>query len=276
VRQLALGSGNDCALDPDGRVSCRGSNTRGGVGDGTTERRLAAVLVPGVKAAEVAVEMESTCVRTVDGRVLCWGWNDYCGQLGDGTMQDHRTPTVVPGLDGVTDLAAGATHACAVLGTGTLHCWGCNEAGQLGDGTTENRPAPIAVPGLSRVRRVDALHDQTCVALTDGAARCWGSDTPEDAQLWTACPAPQARQVEGPAGRRGLRRIGPRDTYCPAPAPIAGLSGALQVVAGSLHACALLQDGTVRCWGSNYYGAIGDGQGGGLDHDRAEPTRVAF
>jgi alpha-tubulin suppressor-like RCC1 family protein len=116
---------------------------------------------------------------------------------------------------------------------------------------------------------------QTCVTLGDGTARCWGDDTPDHAQLWTECPEPRTHQAESPRDD-GSWVIGPVDTYCVAPAPIGGLSGVLQVVPGSLHACALLRDGTVRCWGSNFYGAIGDGTGGGLEHDRAAPTPVAL
>ncbi|MBI5485751.1 MAG: hypothetical protein HY905_00300 [Deltaproteobacteria bacterium] len=275
VRQLAIGTGSECAVDTAGRVLCRGSNTRGGVGDGTTERRLEPAVVPGVTAVEVAVEMDSTCARTVDGRVLCWGWNDYCGQLGDGSKVDQLAPVEVAGLSGVTDLALGTNHACAVTGDGTLHCWGCNHAGQLGDGTTGERPAPVIVPGLSGVRTVVASASQTCVTLAEGTARCWGSDTPDHVQLWTACPTPQSYRMEGPMGDGGWV-TGPLETYCTSPAPIRGVVGALQAVPGALHACALLRDGSVRCWGSNFYGSIGDGTGLGLGHDREVPTPVVF
>jgi alpha-tubulin suppressor-like RCC1 family protein len=275
VRRLALGMGNDCAVAVDGRVLCRGSNTRGGIGDGTTERRVEPVVAPGIAAVDVAVGMNSTCVRTAEGRVWCWGWNDYCGQLGDGTRQDHLSPTEVPGLAGVIDLAMGENHACAVVDDGSLSCWGCNEAGELGDGTVEARATPTKIAGLAGVRTVDARGYQTCVTLADGTVRCWGSDTPDHAQLWTACPAPGSHRMEGPTGNGGWR-IGPEEHYCPSPAPVPGLVGVLQAVPAVLHACVLLRDGSVRCWGTNYYGAVGDGTGGDIGRDRETPTPVVL
>jgi alpha-tubulin suppressor-like RCC1 family protein len=80
--------------------------------------------------------------------------------------------------------------------------------------------------------------------------------------------------MEGPGPEEGSYRIGPEETYCPTPAPLPGVTGVLQAVPASLHACVLLRDGTVRCWGSNFYGGVGDGTGGGLDHDRRVPTPV--
>ena len=38
-----------------------------------------------------------------------------------------------------------------------------------------------------------------------------------------------------------------------------GLTGAVQVAAGHYHGMALLGDGTVRAWGANTYGQLGDG-----------------
>jgi alpha-tubulin suppressor-like RCC1 family protein len=39
--------------------------------------------------------------------------------------------------------------------------------------------------------------------------------------------------------------------------PVAGLSGVVAIDAGGYHACALLRDGAVYCWGRDTNGEIG-------------------
>jgi alpha-tubulin suppressor-like RCC1 family protein len=59
------------------------------------------------------------------------------------------------------------------------------------------------------------------------------------------CPAPR---------RRGEHRP------FPVPVTVVGISTAVAVTASDgYHSCAVLQDGTVRCWGDNVSGQLGDG-----------------
>jgi alpha-tubulin suppressor-like RCC1 family protein len=46
---------------------------------------------------------------------------------------------------GVTVIAAGNSHNCALTSVGEIKCWGDNFDGQLGDGTIINRPTPVDV-----------------------------------------------------------------------------------------------------------------------------------
>lgn len=61
------------------------------------------------------------------GNVWCWGMN-ATGQLGLGDDVDHRIPTKVPGLSGVKQIAVGG-FACALLGDGSVRCWGDYDSG---------------------------------------------------------------------------------------------------------------------------------------------------
>jgi alpha-tubulin suppressor-like RCC1 family protein len=51
----------------------------------------------------------------------------------------------VTGLAGVAAISGGYQFACAVLGGGTVQCWGQDSAGQLGNGSMTSSPTPVTV-----------------------------------------------------------------------------------------------------------------------------------
>ena len=137
VTQLTGGYQHACARRGDGTVWCWGSNSNAQCGLPTS---TASVFSPrqiaGIGDAEEVVAGEFfTCVRRADASVWCWGNNDS-GQLGEDATQfvSSPTPTRVAGAEGATSLAAGAAHACARLGDGTVRCWGSFHYGSLGIG----------------------------------------------------------------------------------------------------------------------------------------------
>lgn len=105
----------------------------------------------------------------------------------------------------------------------------------LGDGTSTNRSTPVAVNGLSNVTAIAAGAFHTCAVLANGAVQCWG---------WNN------------AGQLGIGTIG---GYYFTPVAVNGLSQATDIAAGDEYTCVVLTDRTVRCWGSNAQGQIGDG-----------------
>lgn len=239
-RLLTAGFAHSCAI-LSGTLECWGDNASGELGDGTTVDRLRPVAVTGLPAAPEWLapgsQADHTCAVLVGGKLTCWGENGV-GQLGNGTQTDSVTPVTVPGLtSGVQDAGLGLAQTCAVTGAGGAECWGLNLFGKLGDGTETPRPTPGPVSGLSSgVRSIVAGAFHTCALLNTGGVVCWG---------WN---------VSGELGN-------PSCVFqCFAPLPVVGLSsGVEQISAGSGHTCALLTGGSVRCWGRNGYGQLGDG-----------------
>ena len=98
-----------------------------------------------------------TCARLRDGTARCWG-DPFAGALGGGGPTEATPepmgpvgmpiPVAVLNVAGAVEIAAGSTHACVRLASGTVKCWGENEHGQLGDGSTTDRSTPVDVAGL--------------------------------------------------------------------------------------------------------------------------------
>ncbi len=212
------------------------------------------IYLPIVRDGSVAQDVSSisaagghTCALTSRGGVKCWGGN-WFGELGDGTNTNSNTPVDVFGLtSGVSVISAGLNHICALTTSGGVKCWGDNGSGELGDGTNTDRNMPADVSGLTRgVSAIDAGYDQTCALTTSGGVKCWGDNE---------------------YGQLGDGTNTDRNT----PVDVSNLtSGVSAIDVGGYHTCALTPSGGVKCWGSNWWGQLGDG----TNTDRNTPVDV--
>lgn len=232
---VAAGTAHTCAI-VGGAVECFGANDHGQLGDGTTTDRstppAAGVVGPAAPVKAVAVGGAHSCAIGADAQVWCWGEGAE-GAVGDDGTADQSSPVAIAGVS-ATAIATGSAHTCAVLTTGGVSCWGRGAEGQLGAGSTANalKPEPLGVSGATAVA-AGAAH--TC-AILGGSVSCWGAN--DEGQLGNAATtaAPTAT-----------------------PATVTGLSAAVALAAGGAHTCALLQAGTVACWGADTSGQLGDG-----------------
>jgi alpha-tubulin suppressor-like RCC1 family protein len=242
LRAIAIASGekHTCVVTDAGGVNCWGGNEHGQLGDGSMVNSSVPVAVQGVvDAVAVAAGWAHTCVLTKTGAVMCWGY-DKNGELGNGRTVDSSLPVEVGGLaSGATAIGTGEDHTCAATAAGGVKCWGYNAYGQLGDGTQTSRSVPVSVQeGRAGATGVAAGWGHTCVLSAGGAVECWGNN--EFGQLGY--------------GQEADLRLTPVDV-------LDMQSGIIGLSAAGGQSCALSIGGSVRCWGNNKYGQLGDGTG---------------
>ena len=168
-------AGHHCASTSMGRVLCWGANDALQTGVAGVRVVGNPTEVPGA-ASSVVAGAGFSCAISPSGVVSCWGNNDQ-EQLGGGPGPDRATPQAMSLGGVVVDMAAGSGygHACALLESRSITCWGSNESGQLGSANHANH-GPFSAGSLTQVRAVSAGWGFTCVALADATARCWGAN----------------------------------------------------------------------------------------------------
>lgn len=243
---VAAGSLHSLVLLADGTVLATGANGNGQLGDGTTNARQVATLVPEVcgldpmsglplRATAIAAGGRFSLALCEDRSVRAWGANGE-GQLGDGSFVDRTRPATVPGLTNVTGIAAGNEFALVRDATLTAWSWGSNSSGQLAEdpGGVARRAVPARVAGLTSVAAVTAGSEHALAVRVTEQVVAWG------------------RNAEGQLG------LG-NETNRFVPTLVPGVSTIIEAAAGSGHSMAVDASGMVWTWGRNADGELGLG-----------------
>lgn len=225
VLWVASGETKSCAVLTNNSVRCWGA------GKGLPED------VPGADTDVflVAVGANHQCLLNADFGVQCWGSND-AGQLGTSLSVESVTmPLSVNGLSsGVVQVAAGHSHSCALLATGSVWCWGKNDDGQLGDGGTENRSLPVEITALGTdVTALSLAGGHSCALKQSGGVWCWGNN--DKGQLGDGTLASRTLPAE-------VLQLQPDN---------------IALSAGNAHVCALDGKDRIQCWGEDRFGELG-------------------
>jgi VCBS repeat-containing protein len=243
VAMISAGYGHTCAVTSDGGALCWGDNNGAQIGDNTVEDRLVPTAPTTLSSGVAAISSGAfhTCALTTGGGVKCWGVNDV-GQLGADTTPNafSLTPVDVTSLtSGVSTIAVGYFHSCALTSGGGVKCWGSNQFGQLGVTETITRSiTPVDVTNLtSGVIAITGGGNHTCALTSGGGVKCWGYNS------------------TGQLGNGGIPPFSNSST----PVDVSGLSsGVTAITGGGDHTCALTTEGGVKCWGGDWVHQLGD------------------
>ena len=206
---------------------------------GTNHTAVSIESVLTVEAAPVVITQlslsnVSSCGLTSTGAMKCWGSNVY-GQIGTLASTEQKTPIDVPGFTtDISAIAVGDSRTCALTTAGEVKC--------IGNGVADSN-----IPGISSgAISISSGYANSCALMSYGGVKCWGDN-------WTGQLGDGTGVNQSPAVHvKGLT------------------SGVTAITSGISFSCALLTNGSVKCWGANDYGQLGDG----TNSTKFEPTQV--
>lgn len=260
-RDVDCGDFTTCALADGGEVRCWGRDKTGELGDGGgADKAKDAPIRELGKATHVALAAQFGCALTVDKTVKCWGTGRIAN---DGKPYTNARPTEVASLSGVEELVASGTIACARTAD-AIRCWGAD-------------PSTIGTPPAGAFTQIAAGFSHACALDKAGAITCWGSGDWGAKGAFAkpaitgaiaiatgdrhACAIAKDKKVKcwggNDAGQLGTK---PDSEAHKKPVDVPGISGATRLVAGEASTCAILGDGSVKCWGANNEGELALGK----------------
>jgi len=288
AKSVAFGTSHSCAILNDDSLKCWGHNWQGQLGSPPYYYVLTPTSVDlgGKTVKSVALGIYHTCAILNDDSMKCWGYNGE-GQLGIGSTTNATTPQTVNLGSGKTvkSIGLGDYHTCAILNDDSIKCWGYNQSGQLGNNSTSNASTPQPVVLGQAAKSVTLRLAHTCAILNDNSVKCWGWNghgqlgigsttnalTPQPVILGQTAKSIALGNIHTCAilnddsikcwGYYGWGQLGTGNfSNTSTPQPVVNLGQtAKSVTLGYFHTCAILNDDSMKCWGSNYEGQLGNG-----------------
>lgn len=267
---VTAGENHSLAITTDGQVLVWGYN-----------EPPTPTAVPGINAA-IAVATGTHQLLALDSAGQLWEWGL---EITPTPVEITGFPRIIP----VPEVGAGGFHSSATIGDGTVYTWGYDADGQLGDGSLVGREQPavladssfggrfnsgrlIGGPYFSMLRGVGevwAFGDNRYGQFGDSTTR--SSSVPVLTAFYTDFRmaaggdhtlAVDINQFFWASGRNDYGQLGDGTTNSSAnPVRVAGMPAATaswDVSAGRLHSLAQF-DRTVRAWGYNGDGELGNG-----------------
>ncbi|NBU20182.1 hypothetical protein EBS43_02020 [bacterium] len=291
---IEVGYTYTCGLTLSGEIKCWGSNSFGQLGDGTQTDQLSPQVIPSVSYdpttyfSSLSVGYLHTCgiwtdTTTPKTELKCWGDNTS-DQLTSLAGDPQKIPITIDSGTEYTQVSAGWDHTCGITKDEQLKCWGRNLEGQLGDNSLTNRETPVTI-GSDKYLSVSSGYDHTCAIQTDNKLYCWGENYAgqlgDNTITMISSPHPVDPDTEysmvttGKYHTCGITTLGVLKcwglnlfgtlgdgTTTPRTSPTVIDSGILYhyVDAGPYNTCGITTIGhKLKCWGTNYFGQIGDG-----------------
>lgn len=271
ARNISVGGEFACAVLDTSDVKCWGFNDQGQLGQGNTDSigagatdmsTLNAIDLNGSKTSRIVAGTKHACATLSDSSIKCWG-DGTSGQLGDGNysslgdegseMGGNLSSIILGGNNLGTNqsLAASESHSCAILGDSTVKCWGDGGFGKLGQESDTNSPDPNALTAINlgtnlKARVIETSKDNSCAILNDSTVKCWGLGS------------------VGVGGQGDTNDIGAEASTMGDnlnPIDLGTAKTSYQLSMGDTFACSLLDDSSIKCWGTAGDGEFGEGDG---------------
>lgn len=280
---IEVGGAVACVVNSDSTASCWGENNFYTLGQGETlfvlnPRELGSDLNSDARFVANAIYpfAENTCATGgVQNALHCWGSNRD-GVLGNGTSSvDNLRPSPIclateapecTPLTAVTQVAGTESFRCAVTDSQQVYCWGRNDGERiLGTSDSEVHYATrVCLSGsdatgdcapLVGIRKMVVHRHHQCGLKEDGRVVCWGEN--DRGQLGSGLTdsgslSPREVCASGVTWAADRCGTGAENQY---------LNSVVDLAASFDSTCAVLQAGSVWCWGRNngFDSYLGDG-----------------